>query len=385
MQQKDLSVSILIPCLNEAETIAICVTKAKNFLATHNITGEVLVADNGSTDGSQKLASEAGARVIHITEKGYGNALLGGIKATTGKYIIMGDADDSYNFLELEPFINALYAGFDLVMGNRFMGGIKPNAMPFLHRFLGNPVLSWLGRLFFKVDIGDFHCGLRGFRKEAILSLDLQTTGMEFASEMTVKASLQKLKITEVPTILYPDGRSRPPHLRTWSDGWRHLRFLLLYSPRWLFYYPGIALMISGLALSIWLLPEPRKVGALTLDINTLMYAAFLSILGLQAVLFSLLTKVFAISAGLLPQDVDIQKLIKWGSLEKGIVIAVLMIGLGLTSSIGALAYWRANSFGPIDPTHSMRLVIPGTMLFAMGFQILLSSFFLSILQTKRK
>ncbi|MBN1451408.1 MAG: glycosyltransferase family 2 protein [Anaerolineales bacterium] len=385
MQQKDLSVSILIPCLNEAETIAVCITKAKKFLAAHNIKGEVLVADNGSTDGSQKLASAAGAKVIHITQKGYGSALLGGIKAASGKYIIMGDADDSYNFLELEPFINALHAGFDLVMGNRFMGGIKPNAMPFLHRYLGNPVLSWLGRLFFKVDIGDFHCGLRGFRREAILALDLQTTGMEFASEMTVKASLKKLKITEVPTILYPDGRSRPPHLRTWSDGWRHLRFLLLYSPRWLFYYPGIALMISGLALSVWLLPEPRKVGALTLDINTLMYAAFLSILGLQAVLFSLLTKVFAISAGLLPQDADIQKLIKWGSLEKGIVVAVLMIGLGLTSSIGALVYWSANSFGPIDPTHSMRLVIPGTMLFAMGFQILLSSFFLSILQTNRK
>ena len=202
---------------------------------------------------------------------------------------------------------------------------------------------------------------------------------------MIVKASLKKLKITEVPTILYPDKRSRPPHLRTWTDGWRHLRFLLLYSPRWLFYYPGIVLMIFGLALSIWLLPEPRKVGMLTLDINTLMYAAFFSILGLQTVLFSLLTKVFAISAGLLPQDADIQKLLKWGSLEKGIVIAVLMIGLGLTSSIGALAYWSANSFGPIDPTHSMRLVIPGTMLFAMGFQILLSSFFLSILQTKRK
>jgi hypothetical protein len=218
-----------------------------------------------------------------------------------------------------------------------------------------------------------------------ILALDLQTTGMEFASEMVVKASLKKLNITEVPTVLYPDGRSRPPHLRTWSDGWRHLRFLLLYSPRWLFYYPGIALMIVGLALSIWLLPQPREVGSLTLDINTLMYAALFSILGLQAVLFSLITRVFAISVGLLPQDNDMQRLAKWGSLEKGIVIAFLMMGLGLASSVGALTYWRLNSFGDLDPTFSMRLVIPGTILFAMGFQVLLSSFFLSILQTKRK
>ena len=385
MQENELRLSILMPCLNEAKTVAVCVSKAKGFLATHKITGEVIVADNGSTDGSQKLADEAGARVIHIPERGYGNALLGGIKAAYGKYVIMGDADDSYSFLELMPFMNALDAGSDLVMGNRFMGGIKPNAMPFLHRHLGNPILSWLGRLFFKNDIGDFHCGLRGFRKEAILSLDLHTTGMEFASEMVVKASLQGLKITEVPTILYPDRRSRPPHLRTWSDGWRHLRFLLLYSPRWLFYYPGIALMVLGLALSAWLLPQPRKVGSLTLDINTLMYAAFLSILGLQAVLFSLLTRVFAISVGLLPEDTDMQTLLKWGSLEKGIVISFFMIVLGLMSSIGALVYWSANSFGAIDPTFSMRLVIPGTILFAMGFQILLSSFFLSILQTKRK
>ena len=385
MQENDLSLSILMPCLNEAETIELCVTKAHKYLAAHKIKGEVIVADNGSTDGSQELASEGGARVIQIPEKGYGNALLGGIKAARGKYIIMGDADDSYNFSEIKPFVDALNAGSDLVMGNRFIGGIKPNAMPFLHRYIGNPMLSWLGRLFFKNEIGDFHCGLRGFRKEAILSLDLHTTGMEFASEMIVKASLKKLRITEVPTILYPDGRSRPPHLRTWSDGWRHLRFLLLYSPRWLFYYPGIALMIFGLALSVWLLPQPRKVGSLTLDINTLMYAALFSILGLQAVLFSLLTRVFAISVGLLPQDTDIQRLTKWGSLEKGIVIAFLMMALGLTSSVGALAYWSVNSFGAIDPTFSMRLVIPGTILFAMGFQILLSSFFLSILQTKRK
>ena len=385
MQENDLTLSILMPCLNEAETIKICVTKAQEFLTAHKIEGEVIVADNGSIDGSQNLASEAGARVIHIPEKGYGNALLGGIKSARGKYIIMGDADDSYNFLELKPFTDALDAGSDLVMGNRFKGGIRQNAMPFLHRYLGNPILSWLGRLFFKNEIGDFHCGLRGFRKETILALDLQTTGMEFASEMVVKASLYRLRITEVPTILYPDGRSRPPHLRTWSDGWRHLRFLLLYSPRWLFYYPGILLMVYGLALTAWLLPGPRKVGNLELDINTLLYAAFLSTLGLQAVIFSLLTKVFAISVGLRPPDPAMQTITKIGSLEKGIVIALLMMGIGLTSSVGALAYWSVNSFGPLDPTFSMRLVIPGTMLFAMGFETLLASFFLGILQTKRK
>lgn len=383
--KNNLKLSIVIPCLNEAETVATCVMKAQEFLSIHNISGEVIVADNGSTDGSQKLVSEAGAKVIHVTQKGYGSALIGGIEAAKGDYIIMGDADNSYDFSDLSLFVNALDAEYDLVLGNRFKGGIRPGAMPFLHRYLGNPVLSWLGRLFFKIKIGDFHCGLRGFRRASILGLNLQTTGMEFASEMVVKASLYGLKITEVPTILYPDGRSRPPHLHTWSDGWRHLRFLLLYSPRWLFYYPGISLIIFGLSLSAWLLPGPRQIGGLILDINTLMYAAFLSTLGLQAVLFSLLTKVFAISAGLRPQDADTQAIIKLGSLEKGIIIASLMMILGLTSSIGALAYWSINSFGSIDPTFSMRLVIPGTVLFAMGFQILLSSFFLGILQTKRK
>ena len=377
--------SIVMPCLNEAETVETCIIKANRFLKAHNIDGEVIVADNGSTDGSQELAQKAGAIVVHVPEKGYGNALIGGIEASKADYIIMGDADNSYDFSDLSAFLNALDTGFDLVMGNRFTGGIKSGAMPFLHRYLGNPVLSWLGRLFFNNKVGDFHCGLRGFRREAIMSLNLQTTGMEFASEMIVKASLYGLKITEVPTILYPDGRNRSPHLNTWSDGWRHLRFLLLYSPRWLFYYPGIALMVLGLALSTWLLPQPRIIGSLTLDINTLMYAALLSILGLQTVIFSLLTRVFAISVGLLPEDTDMQTLLRWGSLGKGIMISFFMIVLGLMSSIGALAYWSANLFGAIDPTFSMRLVIPGTILFAMGFQILLSSFFLSILQTKRR
>lgn len=374
-----------MPCLNEAETIAICVEKAKRFLKTNDINGEIIVADNGSKDGSQEIAAHTGARVVNVDQKGYGNALMGGISAAQSDYIIMGDADNSYDFSNLNDFVNALNEGDDLVMGNRFQGGIMPGAMPFLHRYLGNPILSWLARLFFKSDIGDFHCGLRGFRKNAILSLNLQTTGMEFASEMIVKATLKGMKIREVPTILYPDGRTRPPHLRTWSDGWRHLRFLLLYSPRWLFFYPGILLTIAGILISAYLLPMPRKIGGLTLDINTLMYAALLIFLGMQSILFSLFTYVFGVNSGLLPKDILTDKLVKSIGLEKGIILSLGMIMLGFASSIGALIYWGENLFGPIDPTFSMRLVIPGAVLFTLGFQTFFASFFLSILNTKLK
>jgi len=383
--QNKVKLSIIMPCLNEAETVFTCIRKAQQFLKSSRVHGEVIVADNGSTDGSTELARQAGALIVQVDEKGYGSALMGGIKAAHGQYIIMGDADDSYDFSNLIAFMDALESGFDLVMGNRFKGGIKRGAMPFLHQYLGNPVLSWLGRLFFKIRIGDFHCGLRGFRKDAILNLDLQTTGMEFASEMIVKASMKGLKVTEVPTPLYPDGRTRPPHLRTWSDGWRHLRFLLMYSPRWLFYYPGIFLMLTGFLVSAWLLPGPRTIGDVTLDINTLMYAAFIILLGLQAVLFSLFTRVFAISEGLLPKDEPTEKLLKVISLERGLAVGAIMILLGLVSSIGAIDYWMGTSFGSIDPTRSMRLVIPGTVLFAAGFQVLFSSFFLGILTTRRK
>ncbi|MDI6768364.1 MAG: glycosyltransferase [Anaerolineales bacterium] len=383
--EKPILLSIVMPCLNELETLAVCIDKARRFLTTQGIPGEVIVADNGSTDGSPELAAQAGARVVHVPQKGYGSALLGGIEAANGKYIIMGDADDSYDFSDLKAFVDALDAGYDLVMGNRFKGGIRPGAMPFIHRYLGNPLLSWLGRLFFRSQVGDFHCGLRGFRRDAILALDLQTTGMEFASEMVVKASLIGLKVTEVPTILSPNGRTRPPHLRTWSDGWRHLRFLLLYSPLWLFFYPGLFLIITGLLVSAWLLPGPRKIGSITLDINTLMYASFLIISGLQAVLFFLYAKVFGIVSGLMPKDDKTQKWLNMLSLEKGLLLGAGMIALGLFSSIGALIYWSSRHFGPIDPMISMRLVIPGTVLFSFGIQILFSSFFLSILMTKRK
>jgi glycosyltransferase involved in cell wall biosynthesis len=381
--KEQYKISILMPCLNEAETLAVCIDKAKRFLDANGIYGEIMIADNGSTDGSQEIAASVGARVIHVELKGYGSALMRGFEAAQGEYIIMGDADDSYDFSELGEFVAALEAGYDLVMGNRFKGGIMPGAMPFLHRYIGNPILSWLARLFFKSDIGDFHCGLRGFKKEAILSLNLQTTGMEFASEMVVKATMKGLKIKEVPTILYPDGRTRPPHLRTWSDGWRHLRFLLLYSPRWLFFYPGLALIILGMLISAYLLPGPRNMLGVTLDINTLMYAAFLIILGVQSVLFSLFTYVFGVHADLLPRDPWTEKIIQRAGLERGILLSLGMVLLGFTSSVGALIYWSENLFGAIDPTISMRLVIPGAVLFTLGFQTLFASFFLSILNTK--
>ena len=380
-----IHLSIVMPCLNEAETLEICIRKAQQFLNHNIIQGEILIADNGSVDGSQEIAYVAGARVVNVAEKGYGSALMGGIEAAQGDYIIMGDADDSYDFSNLLDFLNALDEGYDLVMGNRFKGGIMPGAMPFLHRYLGNPVLSGIARLFFKSDIGDFHCGLRAFRKDAILTLNLRTTGMEFASEMIVKATLKKLKIKEVPTILYPDGRTRPPHLRTWTDGWRHLRFLLLYSPRWLFFYPGIILTVLGILLSAFLLGGPRQIGKITLDINTLMYASFLIVLGVQAVLFSLFTYVFGVNADLLPKDNLTDKFVQSIGLEKGILISLGMILLGFASSIGALIYWSENFFGNIDPTFSMRLVIPGAVLFTLGFQTFFASFFLSILNTKLK
>jgi glycosyltransferase involved in cell wall biosynthesis len=380
-----LELSILMPCLNEAETLEICIEKAQKSLRELDIAGEVIIADNGSTDGSQDIATRMGARVVPVAAKGYGSALMGGIIAARGVYIIMGDADDSYDFSNLGFFVHKLREGFDLVMGNRFQGGIKPGAMPPLHKYLGNPVLTWVGRLFFASAAGDFHCGLRGFRRDSILKLDLQTTGMEFASEMVVKASLYKLRITEVPTVLSPDGRSRPPHLRTWRDGWRHLRFLLLYSPRWLFLYPGTALMILGLIIVVWLLPGTQKIGGISFDVHTLLYGAIAIIVGFQAVTFAFFTKVFAISEKLLPEDAKLNKIFRYVTLETGLIVGVTLILIGIVGSFLSLTIWSETAFASLDSSKTLRLVIPSLTCLTVGLQMVLSSFFLSVLGLKRR
>jgi hypothetical protein len=375
-----------MPCLNEAETIAMCVKKAMGFLQRNNISGEVLIADNGSTDGSQQIATSLGARVVNIANKGYGNALMGGIVAARGKYIIMGDADDSYDFVNLGPFMEKLRSGYDLVMGNRFTGGIRPGAMPALHRYFGNPVLTGIARLLFWFPpCGDFHCGLRGFSKKAVLKMDLQTTGMEFASEMIVKAVLNNLRITEVPTILSPDGRSRPPHLRSWRDGWRHLRFLLLYSPRWLFLYPGAFLMMLGISVGVWLFGGPRTIGDLTFDIHTMLYAAVAVIMGFQSVIFSVFTKIFAVKERLLPEDPRLDFLFGAVTLEVGLSVGGALLLTGIVSSFYALSTWGQRSYGQLNPSETLRLVIPAMTCLTLGFQTILSSFFLSVLGMGRR
>lgn len=384
-QDKPYELTILMPCLNEAETLRTCIQKAQKYLADNQISGEVLIADNGSTDGSPQIAVETGARLVRVEQKGYGAALSGGVKAAYGKYVIMGDADDSYDFLSLSPFVEKLRAGFDLVMGNRFQGGIKAGAMPNLHRYLGNPVLSFLGRVFFNISISDFHCGLRGFNRQKIDDLNLRTTGMEFASEMIVQAALNRLSIAEVPTILYPDGRSRRPHLRTWRDGWRHLRFLLLYSPNWLFFFPGIVLMLLGALISAWLISGPKTFGSVTLDINTLLFASVGMLIGFESFIFSLFTKVYAVSQNLLPRDPFLENFFHYFSLEFGVILGLLLTFIGVIGSLAALFYWQSQSFGPLDPSISMRITIPGVVLIASGMQIVLSSFFLGILTINKR
>jgi glycosyltransferase involved in cell wall biosynthesis len=371
-----LELSIIMPCLNEAETLETCIKKAQWFIQENDLAGEVIIADNGSNDGSQEIANRLNARVVNIPAKGYGSALKGGIEAARGKYIIMGDADDSYDFSNLNPFVRKLRNGYDLVMGNRFKGGIASGAMPFLHRYLGNPVLTGIGKLLFNSPCNDFHCGLRGFRKDAITSLELQTTGMEFASEMVVKATLHKMQITEVPTTLSPDGRSRPPHLNTWRDGWRHLRFLLMYSPRWLFFYPGIFLILVGLLATLSLLPSPK--------VHSLLYSSTAMTIGFQIVMFALFTKVFGISEGLLPEDRRLNRIFKYLNLETGLISGCVLLIMGTAASVYAFGIWGQNDFGSLNPTETMPIVIPGVTCLALGIQTIFSSFFLSILGLKR-
>ncbi len=383
--KQTIEISIVMPCLNEAETVAKCINKAHVFFEQYNIQGEVVVADNGSTDNSQQIASTHGARVISVEEKGYGSALMGGIQAAQGKYVIMGDADDSYDFSALESFIEKLHKGNQLVMGNRFKGGIMPNAMPPLHRYLGSPVLSSIGRLFFNSDIRDFHCGLRGFDREAILNLDLRASGMEFASEMIVKATLQQLSIVEVPTILHPDGRSHPPHLRSWHDGWRHLRFLLLYSPRWLFYYPGLVLITLGIIGMIALLPGPLIIANVTFDIHTLLLSGTAIILGVQTTGFAILAKQYARNLGFIPSSQRFDKLVEKTSLEKILILAAALFCLGVGGIIFSIAMWSNSAFGELDASKMMRLLVPATTLTAVGIQSGFIAFFKSILDIKTR
>jgi Glycosyl transferase family 2 len=378
-----VELTVVMPCLNEAETVATCVRKAMGFLAASGISGEVVIADNGSTDGSQALARDAGARVVPVAEKGYGNALMGGIQAAHGKYIIMGDADDSYDFTNLMPFVAELRKGADLVMGNRFRGGIAPGAMPPLHKYLGNPVLSFVGRLFFRSQIGDFHCGLRGFNRDSVLALNLQATGMEFASEMVVKATLAGQRVTEVPTTLAKDGRSRPPHLRSWRDGWRHLRFLLLFSPRWLFFLPGLFLLTVGLVMGAIVAPHPFSVGRVTFDVDTLVAASAMVVIGFQSVLFWLFTQVYAGSEGFLPEEPTVQRVLGKLSLERGIMAGAAIGLAGLAGLIFSLLYWNGRRFGALNYEHSLRLMIPSVTALILSCQVVLGTFFLSILGIK--
>ena len=383
--REHVELSVVMPCLNERETVGICVRKAIATLRQAGIAGEVIVADNGSTDGSVEIAQSAGARLVNVAEKGYGNALKGGIQGASGDYVLMADSDDSYDLTHIPRFVEQLRAGSDLVMGNRFSGGIAHRAMPFLHRYLGNPVLTGIGRLFFGSTCKDFHCGMRAFRKDSFLRMDVRSTGMEFASEMVVKASLLRMQVREVPTTLSPDGRSHPPHLRTWRDGWRHLRFLLMYSPRWLFLYPGSLMILVGLIGCAWLLPGPRVFHGIGFDVHTLLYAFVSVLLGFQLVSFAAFTKVFAITEGLLPEDSRLNRVFRWITLETGLLVGGSLMAIGLAGSVWAVSHWARSSFGALQPEQMLRIVMPAVFSLTLGAEITFSSFFLSILGLRRR
>lgn len=374
--ESQLELTVLMPCLNEARTLLRCIQSAQRYLAQAGVAGEVLIADNGSSDGSQQIALNAGARLIHVAQPGYGAALISGISNAHGRYVVMGDSDDSYDFSDLSGFLRQLRGGADLVMGNRFRGGISPGAMPFLHRYLGNPVLSFVGRLFFRAKIGDFHCGLRGFSRQAILRLGLVAPGMEFASEMVAKAALAGLRITEVPTTLRPDGRGRPPHLRTWRDGWRHLRFLLLFCPRWLFLYPGLMLLVTGLLGFAVLLHGPLDLLTVGLDIHSLLYMAAATVLGAQMVQLAVLTKWMGILSGVVPPQ---RWLLRWApylKIETGLILGVGLGALGVGWSVALVLDWRDAGFGAMDPSRTMRGAIPAVTLMILGVQAATTALF---------
>lgn len=375
--------TILMPCLNEAETLGACIEKALAYLTRAGIDGEVLIADNGSSDGSQEIATSLGARVVPISLRGYGAALIGGIEAARGRYVIMGDSDDSYNFSDLDAFVAKLREGCQLVMGNRFHGGIRPGAMPPLHRYFGNPVLTTIGRVLFQSPLGDFHCGLRGFDRAAVKNLDLRATGMEFASEMVVKATVHRLRIAEVPTTLSPDGRSRPPHLKSWRDGWRHLRFLLLFSPRGLFFYPGALLFLLGVFGYLLLLPAPRLIRGVTFDIHTLLYASMLLILGAQSMLFWVFAKIYGVREGIVPKDPGFESFLARMNPERSLIAGGSLVLLGMVLGLVAFSSWGAAGFSSTQPDHVMRLVIPSVTLILLGFQVSYGGLLSSVLQIR--
>jgi glycosyltransferase involved in cell wall biosynthesis len=380
-----VEVSIVMPCLNEVETLAVCIAKARQAIEKGGYPAEIIVADNGSTDGSQLVARELGARVVDVQRKGYGSALIGGIDAAQGRFIVMGDADASYDFAAMAPLIDKLREGYDLVVGNRFLGGIEHGAMPWSHRYFGNPVLTRISSIFFHAPVGDTHCGLRAFTKDAYERMRLRATGMEFASEMVIKAALKGMRITEVPVVLHPDGRSRAPHLRTWRDGWRHLRFMLLFSPRWLFLYPGLALLSGGLVLSALLVLGPLRIGGVRLDIHTLLVAGFVALLGYQLVLFAVFTKLFAIREGFHPPHPMLETLLRYITLEVGLLTGTVMALGGLVALVLAVASWQSVGFGNLNPSTTMREVIPAVVLLALGTQTIFASFFISILAIERE
>jgi glycosyltransferase involved in cell wall biosynthesis len=381
-----MELTILMPCLNEAETVGTCIRKANDWIVKNNIDAEVLISDNGSTDDSRHIASELGARVIHAPDKGYGAALIFGILNARGRYVIMGDSDDSYDFSSLDPFLKKLRQDYDLVMGNRFKGGIAKGAMPLIHRYFGTPLLSFVGRLFFRSQIGDIQCGLRGFKQDIVSRLHLQTLGMEFASEMIVKASLFNLKITEVPTTLSVDGRSRPPHLRTWHDGWRNLRFYLMHSPKWLFYIPGISLFILGFLLMLLTIVRPFEIiKGVHFDANTLLFGGVFLITGFSCITLGLFTRTYATEEGFLPKNKFDDKIEKFFTLEIGIIAGLFIFLFGLAGSIYAFYVWKQAKFGNLEYSEILRIVVPSATLILLGTQLLFSSFFLGVLKIKRK
>lgn len=379
-----MELTILMPCLNEEETLEVCIKKAKTFLKENNVDGEVLIADNGSTDKSVEIAESNGARIVRVKDKGYGSALRGGSEAALGKYVIMGDADDSYDFLNLMPFLEKLREGYDLVMGNRFKGGIEKGAMPFLHRYLGNPVLSTIGRILYKSKIKDFHCGLRGYNRDSIHNLQLITTGMEYASEMVVQAELNNLKIIEIPTTLKKDGRSGKPHLQSFRDGWRHLTFLLMYSPNSLFFYPGLFFMIVGLICSIIILMGDFYIGKVSFGIHTLLYTCAAIVIGINIIFLDVYTKVYAYKTRFIPRNKTIERIAKY-NMNKGIAIGFILFLLGIMISILGIVVWKKESFGQLDPTFVMRLLIPAVTVIIIGIQILFASFFIGILNIEHR